>query len=213
MRDVEMFAVLLTEAANRLDLREPTQTSKEVLGELLASLKAMRECYQTLHWQARGEPFFGDHLMFERIYTNLLPEIDSLAEKIVGFTDDALVLEVTSQTARVSTHVQEIMSNLQNMTPLQSMFEAEKLLVSKFLPQLLNSMEQAGELSDGMENFLQSIGDNHENNIYLVSRRLKTQKELDEVEPVEPNISPLPYEEGEDEFDQMEKEAEQEEEK
>ena len=52
--------------------------------QLWASLRAAHHLYWTLHWQAKGQPFYGDHLLFERLYKGRLEEIDDLAELIAG---------------------------------------------------------------------------------------------------------------------------------
>ena len=196
---------LLIEAANRLDLRPPTQKSKEQLAELLSYMKALRECYQAMHWVSRGEPYYGDHHLFSQLYEALAEEVDGLAEKAIGYTDDAYIVEVQYQTSRMATHVSEIMSFLPDMTNIQCMLNAEKKLTKEIVPKMLNDLEQAGELSDGLENFLQGIADAHESSIYHLQRRLKTQKDLSELGPVEPNISPPPEPTPEvgEEFDTM----------
>lgn len=190
--DAVRIVRMLIDAANRLDLRAPTKVSKDNLAELMSYLKALRECYQTMHWTARGSHYYGDHLLFERLYNDIVKEIDSLAEKSIGYTDDAYVVEVQYQTARTATHVAEIMSHLPDMTYIQCMLFAENHLCKEIIPQMLNTLEQANELSDGVENFLQGLSDNHEGHIYHLQRRLKTQEDAGRKAPVEPNISPPP---------------------
>ena len=38
------------------------------LCDLLACFQALRMTYHTSHWQARGASFYGDHLLFQRLY-------------------------------------------------------------------------------------------------------------------------------------------------
>ena len=56
----------------------------EVLLDLWACLRAAHHLYLTLHWQAKGPTFYGDHLLFERLYSARAEEIDGLAELIAG---------------------------------------------------------------------------------------------------------------------------------
>jgi DNA-binding ferritin-like protein len=55
-----------------------------VLLDLWAGLRAAHHLYHTLHWQAKGQPFYGDHIMFERLYKGVEGDIDDLAEVIAG---------------------------------------------------------------------------------------------------------------------------------
>ena len=55
-----------------------------VLLDLWAGLRAAHHLYFTLHWQAKGQPFYGDHLMFKRLYEGVEGDIDDLAEVIAG---------------------------------------------------------------------------------------------------------------------------------
>ena len=58
-----------------------------VLSSLLAlwaGLRGSHHLYWTLHWQAKGQPFYGDHELFERLYKARIGQIDHLAEVIAG---------------------------------------------------------------------------------------------------------------------------------
>ena len=51
---------------------------------LLAVLRGAQWTFQSTHWQVFGESFYGDHLMFQRLYESLDDEIDTVAEKMVA---------------------------------------------------------------------------------------------------------------------------------
>lgn len=58
-----------------------------VLSSLLAlwaGLRGSHHLYWTLHWQAKGQPFYADHELFGRLYKARVEQIDSLAEVIAG---------------------------------------------------------------------------------------------------------------------------------
>lgn len=52
--------------------------------DLWACLRAGHHLYFTLHWQARGPQFYGDHKLFGELYEKIEDEIDCLAELIAG---------------------------------------------------------------------------------------------------------------------------------
>ena len=65
---------------------EPSNpVNRSLLTQLLGILRAIHWSHWTSHWQARGNPSYSDHLLFERLYKNLEEEIDTLAEKIVSY--------------------------------------------------------------------------------------------------------------------------------
>ena len=64
------------------------------LGVLLGFLRGLGFLHQTHHWQSSGINYYSDHIMFERLYTDITPEIDILAEKIIGLESIRLVSQV-----------------------------------------------------------------------------------------------------------------------
>src|ERR1039457_192217 len=54
----------------------------------IASLRAIALVHQLNHWSSKGDTFYGDHLLFERIYKSALEDLDLSAEKFVGIFGD-----------------------------------------------------------------------------------------------------------------------------
>ena len=52
--------------------------------ELWATLRAAHHTYWTLHWQSRGVGYYGDHLLYQRLYEARVKEIDRVAETIAA---------------------------------------------------------------------------------------------------------------------------------
>jgi DNA-binding ferritin-like protein len=52
--------------------------------DLWASLRAAHHVFWTLHWQAKGAPYYGDHLLYQRLYEARVKEIDRVAEAIAA---------------------------------------------------------------------------------------------------------------------------------
>lgn len=137
---------------------------RSMLQELLAQLQGMRDCYQTLHWQAAGS--YGDHLLFERLYGALAEEVDGAAEKLVGLTGDAGLVDAAVLAERVLAFV----SALPVSAP--GMLHAEETFLSVTIPRCRGALESARELTDGLDNFLQGVADAHEGNVYLLQQRV-----------------------------------------
>jgi hypothetical protein len=47
-------------------------------------LRAAHHVYWTLHWQAQGVGYYGDHLLYQRLYQARVKEIDRVAETIAA---------------------------------------------------------------------------------------------------------------------------------
>jgi DNA-binding ferritin-like protein len=52
--------------------------------ELWATLRAAHHTYWTLHWRSRGASYYGDHLLYQRLYEARVKEIDRMAETIAA---------------------------------------------------------------------------------------------------------------------------------
>ena len=52
--------------------------------QLLSHHRFLYLAYQNLHWLSRGDSFYGDHLLFQRLYEKLGDESDQIAERAIG---------------------------------------------------------------------------------------------------------------------------------
>lgn len=52
--------------------------------DLWAALRSAHHVYWTAHWQAKGAPYYGDHLLYQRLYEARVKEIDRVAEAIAA---------------------------------------------------------------------------------------------------------------------------------
>jgi len=150
----------------KLDV-EPVQT-------YLAVMKALQIYYQHAHWISKGESFYGDHLLYSKLYESMAEQIDTLGEKIVGaFGDSAVSAKV------IVNMMSEILDKTSDMSDdtlgLELATDALKL-ENLFLEQtrgLYSSMKEEGSLSLGWDDMLMSLANEHESNVYLIGQRTK----------------------------------------
>jgi DNA-binding ferritin-like protein len=137
------------------------------LSSLLSVTRALAQLHQTHHWQASGNTFYGDHLLFERIYSDTSDEIDKIAERLVGLSTNDMVdtKTVASQTLRV---LEQMFVEAEDSATCS--LNAEKVYV-KFLSDVSNSLESQGLLTYGVDNLLADMADKHEEHIYLLTQR------------------------------------------
>jgi DNA-binding ferritin-like protein len=149
--------------------REQTDVVVSHLAHLLAYLRAMYLSYQTSHWQTKGPAYYGNHLLFQRLYESVQGEIDALAEKIVGYVGPAgvnldgqvgLVNDIASGlAATVDHHVRGLESEVAFQRHVKAAYDAIKA---------------AGVMTLGLDDFLMATASAHETNQYLLQQVLNT---------------------------------------
>lgn len=179
-RLIEGLEAQITLAASPVDLfprmvaEWATRTSYPELSALLVHLRCVSMVHQTHHWQAKGDPFYGDHLLFERLYDGTVGEIDSIAERSVGLGTTANV-----DLQLVTTQLQQLAAiafppDVQLPTPSSLIARSHRVEMG-FLNSVagaVESMKAQGTLTRGLDNLLAGIEDSHEGHVYLLKQRL-----------------------------------------
>jgi DNA-binding ferritin-like protein len=137
----------------------------QALCQLLSQLRALQQSYWTAHWTATGTAYYGDHLMFERMYESMTPEVDGLAEKIVASYGGNAV-DVAQQLQWVASWARQWDSRDQDV--FERMLWAEQGLQTS----LKGILDVCKDVSIGLVNFLEDLADKHETHIYLLGQRL-----------------------------------------
>lgn len=152
---------------------ELSPESADILKNLLATLRAMAWSYQTSHWTANGESYYGDHLMFQRFYEALPAEIDGLGEKIVAYLGETAVDQMDQ-----CTRAGQFLSSWAQIPCLFHRGLVSERQLQDLLMNTLDMMEEMGELSMGLDDFLPALANAHETNIYLLQQRIKGKKKF-----------------------------------
>lgn len=142
---------------------------------LLARLRALRHFYETAHWLAYGNSYYGDHLLYERLYDEVDGEIDGLAEKVIPlFGDDTVDLYASLlQMARVLAEDWAIKpDDVGSPSIAQLALNAEEE-VQCYISYMYEILEEEGALSLGFDDFLQALASKLESHLYLLGRRTK----------------------------------------
>ena len=129
---------------------------------LWACLRAAHHMYWTLHWQAKGPSFQGDHTLFGNLYSERVEEIDGLAELIAGHFGADKLNPVTSWQAALD----KINTLAKAGTPVAI---AQMVLDAA---EAANSASAAGKFPAGTQNLLSGIGTNHLKALYLLQQRM-----------------------------------------
>ena len=142
------------------------------LGAVLVLLRAASHIHQSHHWQTNGGHFYGDHLLFERLYNESQSFIDQVAERAVGAGHPSLV-DPKIQSSLINSLVHIWCGSPGEMGASDMVLvslETERCVVH-CIGEARKAMESAGTLSDGTDNLLQGVADKHEEFIYLLQQR------------------------------------------
>ena len=137
--------------------------------QLLAILRALQWSHQTAHWKVRGEPFYGDHLLFQKLYEAVGEEIDTLAEKIVGIYGPGAItnLSVISDTHQfIANHAATGAGDSSYQCALQMEEHLQRALKLAY-----DELKASGEMSLGLDDFLMATANAHETALYLLRQR------------------------------------------
>ena len=143
------------------------------LSVLLVYLKFLALTHQTHHWIAKGDPFYGDHLLFERVYSAAQADIDVVAEKAVGLgtTANVDVLLSTTQVLKLVHGYGPLQTIPQQNELVRRSLTAEMMFLS-CLKILCESMKVNGTCTLGVENMIADLADKHEGSVYLLKQRI-----------------------------------------
>lgn len=149
------------------------------LAVFLGALRALYIIHQSHHWQSQGKTFYGDHLLFQRLYEGVAPEIDQVAEKLVGLGGASL----TNYFAQMH-HMHAFMKAVSNKdkSPSEVSLLAEAVFIEMgnlMLTRLAEARKGADETmymanlaTPGLTNMVEGILDLHESHVYLLGQRL-----------------------------------------
>lgn len=139
----------------------------------VASLKAMSLIHQHNHWTTHGIAFYGDHLLFERLYKSALENLDLAAEKFIGlFSDSYLDYDLQADL------LHQVLLKYKDLegSPLNLSLAIEKDFL-KLSKDAYNCFEEEGHLTLGLDDMIMSIASDRETSVYLLKQALNGGKE------------------------------------
>lgn len=135
----------------------------------IATLKAMTLIHQHSHWTTKGNSFYGDHLLFMRIYESAQEDLDLAAEKFMGlFGDQCMNYDLQADL------LHKILLKYKNLegSPIQMSLEAEKDFL-KFSKAAYNAFEDDDKLTLGLDDMIMAIASKREEAVYLLQQSLE----------------------------------------
>jgi DNA-binding ferritin-like protein len=149
------------------------------LATLVACLRAVYQIHQSNHWLAKGTWYYGDHLLYQRLYEAILPEIDGVAERAVGMGASEMMASLPQMQQTLAFCQMFCEEPARGSTPYAltgkhdpNAMASRSLQAELFLVGLVEEVEGIAGTTPGTSNLLQGIADTHEGHIYLLNQRL-----------------------------------------
>lgn len=142
------------------------------LSVLLVHLRMLAMVHQTHHWTAKGDPFYGDHLLYERLYNGVIEEIDAVAEKSIGLGGNEnvnLLLQMRQLDKLCEAY--GMSSTIPQSSELARRSLRAEVDFLRCAAHMADSLKMNGLLTRGLDNMLQGIEDAHEGHVYLLRQR------------------------------------------
>ena len=144
------------------------------LGVFIDLLRALSLLHHTHHWQTQGSQFYGDHLLYQRLYELADGEIDLVGEKAVGLGSPELVLPRHSieNMRRYIEAVEDgdVLDGISLKMAKRSLLAEKSFLTAG--EKMMDQLKSKGLLTRGVEQLLGTILDQHEGVLYLLKQRV-----------------------------------------
>lgn len=142
------------------------------LSVMLVHMRFLYLVHQTHHWTAKGDSYYGDHLLFERLYNAVVAEVDGLAEKAVGLG----MIENVNLPLQMSQLLKLTQGyGMSSTIPQPSELAKRSLMAEQSFLRVLDmiscQLKQAGLMTRGLDNYIAGVQDTHEGHVYLLKQR------------------------------------------
>lgn len=133
----------------------------------ISTLKTMYLIHQQNHWKCAGPNFYGNHLLFQRLYESVQKNLDQAAEKFISlFGNDILDLGAEI----------EIINKIVKASIREKSFEMSLKIEEDFLivnSELISELKKSGKLTPGLEDMLTAQAGMAEERVYLLKQAYK----------------------------------------
>jgi len=161
----------LFKVAQEMSDKYSGHTETAALRKAAETMKALYITHLHNHWESQGQPFYSDHLMYQRLYEAASADLDLIMERIIGVTGvDTVKLspELVNEFAGLLTTFAQIAD------PLERALTAEKAC-KQALSDAYEQIKSGGDNADmmGWEDLLPQLATNRETALYLLGQRSK----------------------------------------
>lgn len=142
-------------------------SSDFLLCTFVAYLRAIYLVHQNSHWESSGKSFYGNHLLFQRLYESAQESADQAAEKAIGVFDSKCM------SPKVQHHLlSKILSKYENEDVFDNSINIE-LDFQTLAKKVYNKIEENGDMTLGLDDMIMATCNDREVGIYLIKQAMK----------------------------------------
>lgn len=135
----------------------------------VSSLRALALVHQYSHWTTKGDSFYGDHLLFEKLYDSALEDVDLAAEKFIGIFG-AECVDFSLQAEALN----KVLTRYKNKSSSpHEMSLAIELDIIKLSKDAYDCFEKENRLTLGLDDMIMSLASKREEAVYLLKQALE----------------------------------------
>lgn len=137
------------------------------LGTVLAATYGLILVAQTSHWAAKGNNFYQNHLLFQKVYEVMNELVDSIGERAVGLSRNGEIVEpcrLMKNACLLAAESKTAHEDL-NLKVYLAICSYKKIVMKAY-----KEMRADGIMTPGLENLLQDVLDKVEQLEYLLGR-------------------------------------------
>ena len=140
---------------------------------LMETLRMGYDVYREAHWRVQGDAAYGQHLLFERLYTEIDTQVDLFAELATG-TFGPEIFSLDSELREVRA---EYVSELSNLPPLEAGLNVVSQ-VEEALENAHDQLDRSGWITPGWDNALGGLSQMMMQHKYLLDQSRKQTRSL-----------------------------------
>jgi DNA-binding ferritin-like protein len=148
---------------------------EELASLYVAQLRSIYLTHQNHHWLVSGNDFYGNHLLFERIYKSAAEDVDLAAEKFIGlFGKEVLDPQMQAQL------VGKLLEEFSGKNELETSLAIEKKFLA-FSEKFYGLLKSENKMSLGLDDMIMSISSNRETACFLLQQTLEKGDDMSRV--------------------------------
>lgn len=133
----------------------------------ISFLRSIALVHQNNHWLTKGKNFYGNHLMFEKLYSSAQEDVDTMAEKFVGIFN-AECLDLGLQAKIMS----KMLVKYSDGDPVKSSLQIE-LDFLEFCETFYYKLKEEDQLTLGLDDAIMAVSSSREDAVYHLKQASK----------------------------------------
>jgi len=140
------------------------KSAGKLMNVYVACLRAITIIHQTNHWKCKSPNFYGNHLLFERIYDDANKKLDEAAEKTIGlFGNDSIDNDVQMSL------VKKMVIKYSTDNYIENSIKAEEDFI-ELATKTYEELKSANDITLGLDDLIMAHASQSETSLYLLKQ-------------------------------------------